>query len=105
MLDNIMGLAILVNSKACRVVCLHLRDKQTAHFLIWVPSHIGRPNLQTTIETQHDFDGLVDQNIPNRGKRQQLPSKQELLEYMNVYDNDASESSQPSWEKMCTSGT
>nr|GFC02129.1 hypothetical protein [Tanacetum cinerariifolium] len=26
-----------------------------------VPSHIGRPNLQTTIETQHDFDGLVDQ--------------------------------------------
>nr|GEX29450.1 phospholipase-like protein [Tanacetum cinerariifolium] len=33
-----------------------------------VPSHIGRPNLQTTIETQHDFDGLVDQNIPNRGK-------------------------------------
>nr|GEV11858.1 hypothetical protein [Tanacetum cinerariifolium] len=41
----------------------------------WVPSYIGRPNLQTTIETQHDFDGLVDQNIPNRGKRQQLPSK------------------------------
>nr|GEX82353.1 hypothetical protein [Tanacetum cinerariifolium] len=40
-----------------------------------VPSHIGRPNLQTTIETQHDFNGLVDQNIPNRGKRQQLPSK------------------------------
>nr|GFD09267.1 hypothetical protein [Tanacetum cinerariifolium] len=40
-----------------------------------VPSHIGRPNLQTTIETQHDFDGLVDQNISNRGKRQQLPSK------------------------------
>nr|GEW37033.1 geraniol 8-hydroxylase-like [Tanacetum cinerariifolium] len=40
-----------------------------------VSSHIGRPNLQTTIETQHDFDGLVDQNIPNRGKRQQLPSK------------------------------
>nr|GFC96241.1 hypothetical protein [Tanacetum cinerariifolium] len=28
-----------------------------------VPSHIGRPNLQTTIETQHDFDGLVDQVI------------------------------------------
>nr|GFC08306.1 hypothetical protein [Tanacetum cinerariifolium] len=40
-----------------------------------VPSRIGRPNLQTTIETQHDFDGLVDQNISNRGKRQQLPSK------------------------------
>nr|GEV84662.1 hypothetical protein [Tanacetum cinerariifolium] len=40
-----------------------------------VPSHIGRPNLQTTIEMQHDFDGPVDQNIPNRGKRQQLPSK------------------------------
>nr|GFC16453.1 hypothetical protein [Tanacetum cinerariifolium] len=40
-----------------------------------VPSHIGRLNLQTTIETQHDVDGLVDQNIPNRGKRQQLPRK------------------------------
>nr|GFA74504.1 hypothetical protein [Tanacetum cinerariifolium] len=26
-----------------------------------VPSYIGRPNLQTTIETQHDVDGLVDQ--------------------------------------------
>ncbi|GJT76980.1 integrase, catalytic region, zinc finger, CCHC-type containing protein [Tanacetum coccineum] len=30
---------------------------------------------------------------------------QELLEYMDVHDNDASESSQPSWGKMCTSGT
>nr|GFC22349.1 hypothetical protein [Tanacetum cinerariifolium] len=40
-----------------------------------VSSHIGRPNLQTTIETQHDFDGLVDQNILNREKRQQLPRK------------------------------
>ncbi|GJZ73225.1 phospholipase-like protein [Tanacetum coccineum] len=40
-----------------------------------VPSYMGRPNLQTTIETQHDVDGIVDQNIPNRGKRQQLPSK------------------------------
>ncbi|GKA75396.1 putative ribonuclease H-like domain-containing protein [Tanacetum coccineum] len=29
---------------------------------------------------------------------------QELLEYMDVHDNDASESSQPSWGKMCTSG-
>nr|GFD08116.1 hypothetical protein [Tanacetum cinerariifolium] len=28
-----------------------------------VTSHIGRPNLQTTIETQHDFDGLVDQQV------------------------------------------
>ncbi|GJX81796.1 hypothetical protein Tco_0331277 [Tanacetum coccineum] len=27
---------------------------------------------------------------------------EELLEYMNVYDNDASESSQPSWGKSCT---
>nr|GEY40946.1 hypothetical protein [Tanacetum cinerariifolium] len=36
---------------------------------------------------------------------QYLCLKQELLEYMNVHDNDASESSQPSWGKMCTSGT
>ncbi|GKB11424.1 hypothetical protein Tco_0845347 [Tanacetum coccineum] len=40
-----------------------------------VPSHMGRPNLQTTIDTQHDVDGIVDQNIPNRGKRQQIPGK------------------------------
>nr|GEU61185.1 hypothetical protein [Tanacetum cinerariifolium] len=40
-----------------------------------VPSHIGRTNLQTTIETQHDVDGIVVQNIPNREKMQQLPSK------------------------------
>ncbi|GKC57272.1 hypothetical protein Tco_1084870, partial [Tanacetum coccineum] len=29
----------------------------------------------------------------------------ELLEYMDVHDNDASESSQPSRGEMCTSGT
>nr|GEY75716.1 hypothetical protein [Tanacetum cinerariifolium] len=42
---------------------------------IQVPYHIGRLNLQTTIETQHDVDGLVDHNMPNREKRQQLPRK------------------------------
>ncbi|GJU10430.1 hypothetical protein Tco_1132826 [Tanacetum coccineum] len=26
-----------------------------------VPSHMGRPNLQTTIDTQHNVDGIVDQ--------------------------------------------
>nr|GEY11801.1 retrovirus-related Pol polyprotein from transposon TNT 1-94 [Tanacetum cinerariifolium] len=31
--------------------------------------------------------------------------RQELLEYMDVQDNDASKSSQPSWGEMCTSGT
>ncbi|GJV03023.1 hypothetical protein Tco_1336592, partial [Tanacetum coccineum] len=36
---------------------------------------------------------------------QDLCLRQELLEYMDVHDNDASESSQPSWGKMCTSGT
>nr|GEW38034.1 hypothetical protein [Tanacetum cinerariifolium] len=40
-----------------------------------VPSHMGRPNLQTTIETHHDVDGIFDQNIPNRGKREQFSSK------------------------------
>ncbi|GKA14989.1 hypothetical protein Tco_0694736 [Tanacetum coccineum] len=35
---------------------------------------------------------------------QDLCLRQELLEYMNVHDNDASESSQPSWGKMCYSG-
>nr|GFC96311.1 hypothetical protein [Tanacetum cinerariifolium] len=36
---------------------------------------------------------------------QDLCFRQELLEYMDVHDNDASESSKPSWGKMCTSGT
>ncbi|GKA39950.1 hypothetical protein Tco_0732543 [Tanacetum coccineum] len=36
---------------------------------------------------------------------QDLCLRQELLEYMGVHDNDASESLQPSWGKMCTSGT
>nr|GEV83406.1 integrase, catalytic region, zinc finger, CCHC-type, peptidase aspartic, catalytic [Tanacetum cinerariifolium] len=36
---------------------------------------------------------------------QYLRLRQELLEYINVNDNDASESSQPSWGKMCTSTT
>ncbi|GJZ28801.1 hypothetical protein Tco_0573448, partial [Tanacetum coccineum] len=40
-----------------------------------VPSHMGRPDMQFTIDTQHDVDGIVDENIPNRGKRQQVPSK------------------------------
>ncbi|GKE04389.1 phospholipase-like protein [Tanacetum coccineum] len=44
-----------------------------------VPSHMGRPNLQTTIDTQHDVDGIVDQNISNRGKRQQLPRCREEI--------------------------
>ncbi|GJW77560.1 hypothetical protein Tco_0139242 [Tanacetum coccineum] len=36
---------------------------------------------------------------------QDLCLRQELLEYMCVHNNDASESSQPSWGRMCTSGT
>nr|GEV43847.1 putative reverse transcriptase domain-containing protein [Tanacetum cinerariifolium] len=38
-----------------------------------------------------------------RGRLSSL--RQELLEYMGVHENDAFESSQPSWGKMCTSGT
>nr|GEZ45081.1 hypothetical protein [Tanacetum cinerariifolium] len=36
---------------------------------------------------------------------QDLCFRQELLEYMRVHDNDASESSKPSWGKMRTFGT
>ncbi|GJW06374.1 phospholipase-like protein [Tanacetum coccineum] len=34
-----------------------------------VPFHMGRQNLQTTIETHDDVDGIFYQNIPNRGRR------------------------------------
>nr|GEY15048.1 phospholipase-like protein [Tanacetum cinerariifolium] len=47
-----------------------------------VPSHMGRPNLQTTIETHHDVDGILDQNILNRGKKEQFPSKYKLTPFM-----------------------
>ncbi|GJZ25460.1 hypothetical protein Tco_0569713 [Tanacetum coccineum] len=47
-----------------------------------VPSHMGRQNLQTTIETHDDVDGIFDQNILNREKREQFPSKYKLTPFM-----------------------
>nr|GEW52473.1 hypothetical protein [Tanacetum cinerariifolium] len=47
-----------------------------------VPTHMGRPNLQTTIETHHDVDGIFDQNILNRGKKEQFPRKYKLTSFM-----------------------
>ncbi|GJT71232.1 phospholipase-like protein [Tanacetum coccineum] len=43
-----------------------------------VPSHMGWQNLQTTIETHDDVAAIFDQNIPNRGRREQFPSKYKL---------------------------
>nr|GEW24247.1 reverse transcriptase domain-containing protein [Tanacetum cinerariifolium] len=52
------------------------------------------------------ISGLLHQVITTIADRiRDLCFRQELLEYMNVHDNDASESSQPSWGKMCTSET
>nr|GEW30501.1 hypothetical protein [Tanacetum cinerariifolium] len=39
-----------------------------------IPSHMGNPNLQPPIERHHDVVGLFNQNILNRGKREQRPS-------------------------------
>nr|GEY25462.1 beta-myrcene synthase [Tanacetum cinerariifolium] len=47
-----------------------------------VPSHMGRPNLQATIETHHDVDGIFNQNILNRGKREQFPIKYKLTPFI-----------------------
>ncbi|GJR58931.1 hypothetical protein Tco_1501093 [Tanacetum coccineum] len=47
-----------------------------------VPFHMGRQNLQTTIETHDDVDGIFYQNIPNRGRREQFPSKYKLTPFM-----------------------
>ncbi|GJS85305.1 hypothetical protein Tco_0751846 [Tanacetum coccineum] len=46
-----------------------------------VPSHMVRPNLQTTIVTHHDVDEIFDQNILNRGKGEQFPSKYKLTPF------------------------
>nr|GEV63936.1 phospholipase-like protein [Tanacetum cinerariifolium] len=58
-----------------------------------VPSHIGRPNLKTTIETQHDVDGIVDQPISktkNKGKKANLSPLNlgGVLEGYNEEDNN-----------------
>nr|GEY22301.1 hypothetical protein [Tanacetum cinerariifolium] len=47
-----------------------MRLDRTGGFL--VPSHMGRPNLQTTIETHHDVDGIFDQ--VRRGNYVNLPA-------------------------------
>nr|GEV89768.1 hypothetical protein [Tanacetum cinerariifolium] len=39
-----------------------------------IPSHMGNPNSQNLIETHPDGAGLLDQNIPNREKKEQRPS-------------------------------
>nr|GEU89998.1 phospholipase-like protein [Tanacetum cinerariifolium] len=52
-----------------------------------VPSHMGRPNLQTTNETHHHVDGIFDQNILNRGKKEQFPSKYKLTPFMEQPPN------------------
>ncbi|GJX52984.1 hypothetical protein Tco_0281353, partial [Tanacetum coccineum] len=56
--DQHYGLSDLLNSKACR------------------------KNLQTTIETHDDVDGIFYQNIPNQGRREQFPSKYKLTPFM-----------------------
>nr|GEX43985.1 RNA-directed DNA polymerase, eukaryota [Tanacetum cinerariifolium] len=47
-----------------------------------IPSHMGNPKSQTLIETHPDDAGLLDQNIPNRGKREQCPSYFRRTPYM-----------------------
>ncbi|GJR67396.1 hypothetical protein Tco_0013461 [Tanacetum coccineum] len=47
-----------------------------------IPSHMGNPNSQTPIETHPDAAGLLDQNIPNRGKREQRPSMYRRTPYV-----------------------
>nr|GEU57404.1 hypothetical protein [Tanacetum cinerariifolium] len=57
--------------------------------------------------TSHVITTIADR-IRDNGtsqSKQILCFRQELLEYMGVHDNDASESLKPSWGKMCTSGT
>ncbi|GKE97338.1 hypothetical protein Tco_0020689, partial [Tanacetum coccineum] len=39
-----------------------------------IPSHMGNSNLQPPIGRHHDAAGLFDQNLLNRGKREQRPS-------------------------------
>ncbi|GJY86532.1 phospholipase-like protein [Tanacetum coccineum] len=48
------------------------------------PSHPGtyNPNLQPSIERHHDAAGLFNQNILNRGKREQRPSFYKRSPYM-----------------------
>ncbi|GKD44689.1 hypothetical protein Tco_1269334 [Tanacetum coccineum] len=45
-------------------------------------SHMGNPNLQPPVERHHDAAGLFNQNILNRGKREQCPSFYKRTPYM-----------------------
>ncbi|GKF08003.1 hypothetical protein Tco_0042227, partial [Tanacetum coccineum] len=47
-----------------------------------IPSHMGNPNLQPPIKRHHDAAGLYNQNILNRGKREQRPSFYKRTPYM-----------------------
>nr|GEX17637.1 phospholipase-like protein [Tanacetum cinerariifolium] len=47
-----------------------------------IPSHIGNLNLEPPIERHYDAAGLFNQNIPNRGKREQRPSFYKRTLYM-----------------------
>nr|GEW07540.1 hypothetical protein [Tanacetum cinerariifolium] len=46
------------------------------------PSYMGNPNLQPPIERHHDAAGLFNQNILNRGKREQRLSFYKRTSYM-----------------------
>nr|GEU87102.1 hypothetical protein [Tanacetum cinerariifolium] len=64
-----------------------------------IHADISLPNLES-----FNFDFKPDPDNGTSQSKQILFFRQELLEYTGVHDNDASESSQPSWGKMCTSG-
>ncbi|GJU05614.1 phospholipase-like protein [Tanacetum coccineum] len=71
---GVVGHSVLATQYIARSLVLTIR-------LVRCHLIMGRPNLQTTIETHHDVDGIFDQNISNRGKREQFPSKYKLTPF------------------------
>nr|GEX06659.1 phospholipase-like protein [Tanacetum cinerariifolium] len=59
-----------------------LSHPRTYNWQSQIPSHMGNLNSQTPIETHLDGAGLLDQNIPNRGKREQRPTKYRRTPYV-----------------------
>nr|GEY91971.1 hypothetical protein [Tanacetum cinerariifolium] len=70
-------------------------------------SKISKQNSQSSSTSFTGKTLIIPSFLDSNGSFgiQDLCFRQEPLEYVGVRDNDASESSKPSWGKMCTSGT
>nr|GEX87623.1 hypothetical protein [Tanacetum cinerariifolium] len=81
------NMVLQIGKPRCRLKQVHQIGKaarRRSRPLLAFPSHPGtyNPNLQPSIKRQHDVAGLLNQNILNRGKREQRPRFYKRSPYM-----------------------